>query len=76
MKNNAKPFLKNAVLLTVILGIIIFFMPEWGVAQVTIVLLVALLAVPIVIVFTLGTPKISKRLSIVSVIWSPKITLI
>lgn len=44
MKNNAKPFLKNAVLLTVILGIIIFFMPEWGVAQVIIVLLVALLA--------------------------------
>ncbi|MBQ8195600.1 MAG: hypothetical protein IJZ47_09570 [Oscillospiraceae bacterium] len=44
MKNNAKPFLKNAVLLTVILGIIIFFMPEWGVAQVIIVLLVASLA--------------------------------
>ena len=44
MKNNAKPFLKNAVLLTVILGIIIFFMPEWGVAQVIIVLFVALLA--------------------------------
>ena len=44
MKNNAKPFLKNAVLLTVILGVIIFFMPEWGVAQVIIVLLVALLA--------------------------------
>lgn len=43
MKNNAKPFLKNAVLLTVILGVIIFFMPEWGVAQVIIVLLVALL---------------------------------
>ena len=44
MKNNARPFLKNAVLLTVILGVIIFFMPEWGVAQVIIVLLVALLA--------------------------------
>lgn len=43
MKNNAKPFLKNAVLLTVILGVIIFFMPEWGAAQVIIVLLVALL---------------------------------
>ncbi len=44
MKNSAKPFLKNAVLLTVILGVIIFFMPEWGAAQVIIVLLVALLA--------------------------------
>ncbi len=43
MKNNAKPFLKNAVLLTVILGVIIFFMPEWGAAQVIIVLLVAVL---------------------------------
>ncbi len=44
MRNQAKPFLKNAVLLTIILGVIIFFMPEWGVAQVIIVLLVALLA--------------------------------
>ena len=43
MRNNAKPFLKNAVLLTIILGVIIFFMPEWGVAQVIIVLLVALI---------------------------------
>ena len=44
MRNQAKPFLKNAVLLTVILGVIIFFMPEWGVPQIIIVLLVALLA--------------------------------
>ena len=44
MRNQAKPFLKNAILLTIILGVIIFFMPEWGVAQVIIVLLVALLA--------------------------------
>ena len=43
MRNQAKPFLRNAVLLTIILGVIIFFMPEWGVAQVIIVLLVALL---------------------------------
>jgi MFS superfamily sulfate permease-like transporter len=43
MRNQAKPFLKNAVLLTIILGVIIFFMPEWGVAQIIIVLLVALL---------------------------------
>ena len=43
MRNQAKPFLKNAVLLTIILGVIIFFMPQWGVAQVIIVILVALL---------------------------------
>lgn len=43
MRNQAKPFLRNAVLLTIILGVIIFFMPEWGVAQIIIVLLVALL---------------------------------
>ncbi len=43
MRNNAKPFLRNALLLTFILGVIIFFMPEWGVAEVIIVLLVALL---------------------------------
>ncbi len=44
MRKQSKVFLKNAVLITIILGIIIFFMPEWGVAQVIIVLLVALLA--------------------------------
>ncbi len=44
MRNQSKVFLKNAVLITIILGVIIFFMPEWGVAQVIIVLLVALLA--------------------------------
>ena len=44
MRNSAKPFLKNAVILTAAMLMIIVFMPEWGVAQVIIVLLVALLA--------------------------------
>ncbi len=44
MRNSSKPFFRNAVLMTVILGVIIVFMPQWGVAQVLIVLLVALLA--------------------------------
>lgn len=44
MRNSAKPFLKNAVILTAAMVMVIVFMPEWGVAQVIIVLLVALLA--------------------------------
>jgi|GEM_PF-485926 len=44
MKNSAKPFLKNAVILTLALLLIIIFMEEWGVPQVLIVVLVALLA--------------------------------
>ena len=44
MKNSAKPFLKNAVILTLALLLIILFMEEWGVPQVLIVVLVALLA--------------------------------
>ncbi len=42
--NSAKPFLKNAILLTAVLAVIILFMDSWGAAQVIIVLLVALLA--------------------------------
>lgn len=44
MNKQAKPFLKNAVILTVALGVVILFMEEWGVAQILIVLLVGLLA--------------------------------
>ncbi len=44
MKNNSKPFLKNALILTVADIVIAVCMPEWGAAQVIIVLLVALLA--------------------------------
>lgn len=45
MKNGAKVFLKNAILLTVADIVIILFMQQWGLAQVIIVLLVTLLAV-------------------------------
>ena len=44
MNRNSKAFLKNAVILTLALAIIILCMPEWGTAQVIIVLLVGLLA--------------------------------
>ncbi|MDE7360717.1 MAG: hypothetical protein K2N38_02155 [Oscillospiraceae bacterium] len=40
---NAKGFLRSAVVLTVALIVICVFMPEWGVMQALIVLLVALL---------------------------------
>ncbi len=42
MKSN-KAFLKTAIILTIALVVICVFMPEWGVAQVMIVLLVGLL---------------------------------
>ena len=44
MNKNEKAFLRSAVILTLALLVIIFFMPEWGVMQIVIVLLVALLA--------------------------------
>ncbi len=44
MNKNEKAFLRSAVILTLALLVIIFFMPEWGVMQVVIVLLVAILA--------------------------------
>lgn len=44
MKKSTGIFLKNAVILTLALLVVIIFMPEWGVAQVIIVLLIALLA--------------------------------
>ena len=44
MNKNTKPFLRSGILLTAALAVICIFMPEWGVAQVLIVALVALLA--------------------------------
>ncbi|MBQ8171342.1 MAG: hypothetical protein IJZ95_05060 [Oscillospiraceae bacterium] len=44
MKKSTGIFLKNAVILTLALLVVIIFMPEWGVAQVIIVLLIAILA--------------------------------
>ena len=40
---NAKSFLRSAIILTLALVIICVFMPEWGVMQIIIVLVVALL---------------------------------
>lgn len=40
---NAKGFLRSAIILTAALVIICVFMPEWGVMQAVIVLLVAVL---------------------------------
>ncbi len=44
MKKSTGIFLKNAVILTLALLVVIIFMPEWGVAQIIIVLLIAILA--------------------------------
>lgn len=44
MKNQAKPFLKNAIILTAATIVITLCMREWGVAQILIVALVAALA--------------------------------
>ena len=44
MNNSAKPFFRNALLMTLADVMIILFMQEWGVAQIIIVLLVTLLA--------------------------------
>ena len=41
---SSKAFLKTAIILTAALAVICIFMPEWGVAQIIVVLLVALLA--------------------------------
>lgn len=43
MKNN-RTFLSSAIILTLALVLICVFMPEWGVAQILIVILVAILA--------------------------------
>ena len=44
MNKSAKSFLRNAVLLTIALAVIVIFMREWGAAQIIIVILVAGLA--------------------------------
>ena len=44
MNKNEKSFLRNAVIMTLALLVIIFFMPEWGAMQIVIVLLVGILA--------------------------------
>ena len=44
MNKTSKGFFRNALLMTAALAVVIVFMQEWGVAQVIIVILVALLA--------------------------------
>lgn len=41
---NAKGFLRSAIILTAALVVICVFMPEWGVMQIIVVLLVTMLA--------------------------------
>ncbi len=41
---SSKAFLKSGIILTLALVVICVFMPEWGVAQILIVLLVGVLA--------------------------------
>lgn len=44
MRNQAKAFLRNAVLMTIAAAVIAFMISSWGAAQIIIILLVALLA--------------------------------
>lgn len=44
MRNQAKPFLRNAVIMTIAAVLIALLMNSWGAVQVIIVILVALLA--------------------------------
>lgn len=43
-QGNSKSFLRNAVILTLALAMLCVLMPEWGVAQVIVIILVAVLA--------------------------------
>ncbi|MCI5578984.1 MAG: hypothetical protein MR364_05720 [Oscillospiraceae bacterium] len=43
-QGNNKSFLRNGIILLAALALICVFMPEWGAAQVLVVILVALLA--------------------------------
>ncbi len=44
MRNQAKPFLRNAVIMTIAAVLIALLMNSWGAVQIIIVILVALLA--------------------------------
>lgn len=44
MRNQARPFLRNAVIMTIAAAVIALLMNSWGAVQVIIVILVALLA--------------------------------
>lgn len=43
-QGNRRSFLRNAIILTLALAMLCVLMPEWGVAQVIVIILVAVLA--------------------------------
>lgn len=43
-QGNSKSFLRNAIVLTLALAMLCVLMPEWGAAQVIVIILVAVLA--------------------------------
>lgn len=60
MNKNKKSFLRNAVILTAALAVVILFMDEWGVAQILITVLVAMLAAGQWLLFALLSSKPKK----------------
>lgn len=60
MNKNRKAFLRNAVILTLALAVVIVFMEEWGAAQILITALVAILAAGQWLLFALLGAKTKK----------------
>ena len=60
MNKNKKSFLRNAVILTAALAVVILFMDEWGAAQILITVLVAMLAAGQWLLFALLSSKQKK----------------
>ncbi len=60
MNKNKKSFLRNAVILTAALAVVILFMDEWGAAQILITVLVAMLAAGQWLLFALLSSKPKK----------------
>ncbi len=60
MNKNKKSFLRNAVILTAALAVVILFMDEWGAAQILITVLVAMLAAGQWLLFALLSSKSKK----------------
>ncbi|MDE7192858.1 MAG: hypothetical protein K2O14_02705 [Oscillospiraceae bacterium] len=60
MNKSRKAFLRNALILTAALAVVIIFMEEWGAAQILIVALVAILAAGQWLLFALLDPKKKK----------------
>lgn len=60
MNKNKKSFLRNAVILTAALAVVILFMDEWGAVQILITVLVAMLAAGQWLLFALLSSKPKK----------------